>query len=364
MAPLLAHTPSVLLFAAILGATTALLGAAIALLQNDLKRVLAYSTVSQLGYMFLAMGCGAADGLMGAAVVAAMFHLFTHAFFKALLFLSAGNVMHAMGDVIDMRRFSGLRRVLPRTNVAFLIGVIALAGVPPLAGFWSKDAILALVGQAGSAGSWLFYCLLLVGLVTALLTSVYSFLAYLRTFHGPEQFPSEAGDHPHEAATGMLVPIAVLSVGAILAGLLGPIGWMEEYLQPVTLTEAHSHESVWIVALSVGAAVLGFAIALGLWRGLDVGGVFGALGEKLGVAAANRFYLDEIYGSLVVGPLRAVATGMAWLDQIVVQGIVAVVATIPRVFGLGFQQWQTGMVQSYALAMAVGLAVIVYLTIR
>lgn len=364
MAPLLVHTPSVLLFAAVLGATTALLGAAIALFQNDLKRVLAYSTVSQLGYMFLAMGCGAADGLMGAAVVAAMFHLFTHAFFKALLFLSAGNVMHAMGDVIDMRRFSGLRRVLPRTNVAFLIGVVALAGVPPLAGFWSKDAILTLLGQAGSEGSWLFFCLLIVGLLTALLTSVYSFLAYLRTFHGQEQFPSEAGDHPHEAATGMLVPIAILAVGAILAGFLGPIGWLEGYLQPVTLTESHPHESVWIVGLSVGVAVLGFVIALGLWRGIDVGGVFGAFGEKVRVAAANRFYLDEIYGSLAVGPFRAAANGLAWLDRAVVNGIVAVIATVPRVLGLGFQQWQTGMVQSYALAMAVGLAVIVYLAVR
>ena len=186
MSPLLIHTPGVLLTASVLGGITALLGATIALFQHDLKRVLAYSTVSQLGYMFLGLGCAASVDLVGLAVIAAMFHLFTHGFFKALLFLSAGNVMHAMGDVIDMRRFGGLRRILPSTHIAFLIGAIALAGIPPLAGFWSKDSILAVVEKASEEGParGLFALLLFVGLFTAFLTAVYTFRAYLRTFWG------------------------------------------------------------------------------------------------------------------------------------------------------------------------------------
>src|SRR5882672_1521059 len=146
--PLFRLVPHVLVVVAIIGAFTALLAAFIALTQTDLKRVLAYSTISQLGYMFLALGSGVGN-LAAAAVVAAIFHLFTHAFFKALLFLSAGSVMHAMGNVIDMRRFSGLRHVLPTTHWTFLCGALALAGCPPLAGFWSKDEILAVALGAG-----------------------------------------------------------------------------------------------------------------------------------------------------------------------------------------------------------------------
>lgn len=362
--PLLVYTPGVLMLAAVIGATTALLGAAIALFQHDLKRVLAYSTVSQLGYMFLAVGCVAASGLAGAAVVAAVFHLFTHAFFKALLFLSAGNVMHAMGDVIDMRRFGGLRRVLPKTNVAFLIGAIALAGIPPLAGFWSKDAILAVVGRAASESSWFFGLLLGVGLLTVLLTSIYTFLAYFRTFHGPEQFPSEAGDHPREAPAGMLVAIGALALGAIIAGVLGPTGWLEGYLAPVVGEAAHVGESTWLVFLSMGLAGAGVAIAWALSRGVALGQLFGGLGETVRIAGENRFYLDEIYWALLVVPLRGGAGALAWLDRTLVNGLVAAVAAVPRIFGLGFRQAQTGLVQLYALAMAMGLTLILLLTAK
>ena len=196
MSPLIVQAPEVLLVTAWIGGITALLAATIALFQDDLKRVLAYSTVSQLGYMFMGVGCGATGpDVMALAVTAAMFHLATHAFFKALLFLSAGNVMHAMGDVIDMREFGGLKRVLSKTHWLFLIGAAALGGLPLLAGFWSKDNILALVARAAkeSPYSGSFNILLMIGLVTAFFTAVYTFRAYFRTFHGAEKLPKAAG---------------------------------------------------------------------------------------------------------------------------------------------------------------------------
>ncbi len=205
MSPLLIHAPIVLTTAAILGAITALLGAILALAQHDLKRILAYSTVSQLGYMFIALGAGAQSHLIGPAVAAAMFHLITHAFFKALLFLAAGNVMHAMGDVIDLRRISGLSRVLPTTRWLFLIGAMALAGLPPLAGFWSKDTVLAVISDATHGPGGLLYRLIFaVTIFVSFLTALYSCRAYLATFHGQEVIPPEAGHHPHEAHPTML----------------------------------------------------------------------------------------------------------------------------------------------------------------
>ena len=188
--------------------------------------MLAYSTVSQLGYMFLALGCAGADkSLASAAVTAAIFHVFTHAFFKALLFLSAGSVMHAMGDVIDMRRFSGLRKALPFTHVFFLSGAVALAGLPIFSGFWSKDAILDVVANASKVGTHktLFGVLQFVGLATAFLTAFYTFRAYFMTFWGEERFPPEAGRHPHESPIVMAVPMAILTPLALFIGLvLGP----------------------------------------------------------------------------------------------------------------------------------------------
>src|SRR5205823_10307598 len=200
-APLFALAPVAEITVAWIGGVTAILAAFIALAQTDLKRVLAYSTVSQLGFMFLALGTlGAVSPAF--AVTAAIFHLFTHAFFKALLFLSAGSVMHAMGDVIDMRRFGGLRRVMPVTHVTFLCGAAALAGVPLLSGFWSKDMVMESL-TAASEGAHpyheSFHFLLLVALLTAFLTAFYTFRAYFLTFWGPTRVPEEAGGHAHES---------------------------------------------------------------------------------------------------------------------------------------------------------------------
>ncbi len=223
--PLFTLVPSTLVVVAVIGAFTALLGALIALTQNDLKRVLAYSTISQLGYMFLALGSGITTELATVAVVAAIFHLFTHAFFKALLFLSAGSVMHAMGNVIDMRRFSGLRAIMPVTHVAFLCGALALSGFPFFSGFWSKDEILGVAFDAGREPQFatIYLGLWVVGLVTAGLTAFYTFRGYFRTFWGETRIPAEAGEHAHESPGIMTMPLMVLSVGAVFAGIAGPL---------------------------------------------------------------------------------------------------------------------------------------------
>src|SRR5207253_5280798 len=218
--PLFIQVPGVQLAVGCIGAFTALLAALIALTQTDLKRVLAYSTISQLGYMFLALGSGIdKEKLAAVAVVAAVFHLFTHAFFKALLFLSAGSVMHAMGNVIDMRRFSGLRHVLPTTHWTFLCGALALAGCPPLAGFWSKDEILA-VALGACKYSGIFIILFVSALFTSGLTAFYTFRAYFLTFWGEERIPPEAGEHAHESPRVMTIPLMILAVGAVGAGFM------------------------------------------------------------------------------------------------------------------------------------------------
>ena len=192
--PLIALAPGVQVLIAVTGCATALLSASIALTQNDLKRVMAYSTVSQLGYMFMGLGAGVSD-VAQLAVVAAMFHLFTHAFFKALLFLASGSVMHAMGDVIDMRRFGGLRHRLPFTHLTFAVGGLALAGIFPFAGFFSKDEILLALksashSAAGQGWRWVYLLIYWVAIVTVLMTAFYTARAYFMTFWGPEKLPS------------------------------------------------------------------------------------------------------------------------------------------------------------------------------
>jgi proton-translocating NADH-quinone oxidoreductase chain L len=235
-APLFAKAPDAQIAVAWIGGITALLAAFIALAQTDLKRILAYSTVSQLGFMFMALGtAGAIDPVF--AVGAAMFHLFTHAFFKALLFLSAGSVMHAMGGVIDVRKFGGLRKIMPTTHFAFLCGAAALAGFPLLSGFWSKDLILESLTEASesktspyTAG---YFALFLVACATAFLTAFYTFRAYFLTFWGPEKIPEEAGHHAHESPGSMTLPLVVLAIGAVLVGIvLEPFThWFSDFLR-------------------------------------------------------------------------------------------------------------------------------------
>jgi NADH-quinone oxidoreductase subunit L len=371
--PLFGVTPQAQLVVAMIGGFTAFLAALIALTQTDLKRVLAYSTISQLGYMFLALGSGtrsAGHFLAGLAVTAAIFHLFTHAFFKALLFLSAGSVMHAMGNIIDMRRFSGLRHVLKKTHWLFLCGAGALSGFPVIfSGFWSKDEILADVLEAGSPGSFgsaVYLLLFCLGMLTAGLTAFYTFRAYFLTFWGEVRIPPEAGEHPHESPLVMVVPMAILAVGAVALGIvLGPTGvfnhflakhWMQSAFPHLLPVVEHHHN----VLLMIASGVLALAgIGLAWWMYVRKPAVAKDLAQALpGVygLSRNKFYLDEIYDALIVKPLAGFAQVLRVIDLYVVDGIVDLIAQVPRWLGMLARPVQNGLVQFYALLMMLGLA--------
>jgi proton-translocating NADH-quinone oxidoreductase chain L len=355
--PLFALVPDVQAVVACIGGFTALLAALIALTQTDLKRVLAYSTISQLGYMFLAVGSG--------AVVAGMFHLFTHAFFKALLFMAAGSVMHAMGGVIDMRRFSGLRKLLPVTHITFLCGAAALAGFPFItSGFWSKDDILA--GAWGRGGDHPIYQVLYwVGLATAGLTAFYTFRAYFLTFWGEERVPHEAGHHAHESPPVMTVPLAILAVGALVVGFvnaepftdaLGHFLYKTGHLATAFHPEATPYALLWTLSSLMALGGIGVA----WWMYVREPGLAARLAARFPVlyqASRDKFYVDEIYDRMIVQPLLGFARGCRILDLHVVDSLVDLVGQIPQLFGALFQPVQNGLVQFYALAMVLGLTV-------
>jgi NADH-quinone oxidoreductase subunit L len=360
---LFALAPGVQLTIAIIGAATALVAAFIALTQHDLKRVLAYSTVSQLGFMFLAVGC-AGPLLPAVAVTAAVFHLFTHAFFKAVLFLSAGSVMHSMHDVIDMRQFSGLRRVLPVTHLTFLAGALALAGVPVFSGFWSKDSILEAALEAGRSPRFGFAYTVLFGvtLATAMMTAFYAFRAYYRIFWGPVNMPH--GAHPHEPWV-MTLPLVVLGIGAVAAGMIAEpfTHWFNNFLtQSPVLVQASGGEVVqhhlnWPLMLgSTAVALAGVGLAWYLYQSRP------GSAEEVAAAAPwlyylslNRLYVDEIYNILFVQPLTLLA-GICRLLEAVVFDLVRLVATVPRYVADLIRPLQNGLVQFYALAMIMGVA--------
>jgi NADH-quinone oxidoreductase subunit L len=355
------------------GGFTALLAALMALTQTDLKRVLAYSTVSQLGYMFLALGSGLrAEHLAPLAVTAAIFHLFTHAFFKALLFLSAGSVMHAMGGIIDMRRFSGLRKLLPTTHWTFLCGAAALAGVPLLSGFWSKDEILSVTFEA-SAMEWsmhgIYALLFITALITAGLTAFYTFRAYFLTFWGEEKIPHEAGHHAHESPPIMTVPLIILAVGAVGVGIVVGNPWthsyqsyLEEYWGKVALAGMgvgdHAHEINWPVMVVSTLFALG-GIAVAYWMYVVQPASAAQLARGLQgpyELSRNRFYIDELYDIFIVKPLSGFTVFCRYFDLYVVDGLVDLCGQVPRLVGFLFRPLQNGLVQFYALMMVLGLA--------
>ena len=375
--PLFFAVPEAQLVVAVIGCFTALLAALIALTQTDLKRVLAYSTISQLGYMFLGLGTGSLAG-----IIAGMFHLFTHAFFKALLFLGAGSVMHAMGGVIDMQRFSGLRRLMPITHGTFLVGSLALAGVVPFAGFWSKDAIMAAVHDRAAHGvhdsaattiyEWLYY----TALFTALLTAFYTFRAFFLTFYGPERVPSEAGHHAHESPRSMWIPLAVLAVFAF------GVGWYFEMthgfahfleLTP-SLAYAPLHEAGGLGGFHFDVAAVSTLIALGgvglaafLYLGNPSEVNWLARGMKavyLYQLSAGKFFLDGIYHATIVWPLRMLALASYWFDRRLIDGLVDLCGRVPMAVGSMVRSLQTGMVQFYALAMVLGLLILMGTLLR
>lgn len=359
--------PGVQVTVAIIGATTAILAAFIALTQNDLKRVLAYSTVSQLGFMFLALGCsGPANPTF--TVTAAVFHLFTHAFFKAVLFLSAGSVMHAMHDVIDMRQFSGLRKKLPVTHLAFLCGALALAGIPLFSGFWSKDMILeSALEAAGHSKRFgtLYYVLFGVAITTAAMTAFYTFRAYFRTFWGPLKMPEHA--HPHETWV-MNVPLLVLALGAVAVGIVAEpfTHWFSHFLghAKVLVQASGGEEAVhhlnWplIIGSSV-VALAGVSLAAMLYNGQSQKA--DGLAKNLSTpyyASLNKLYVDEIYFVVIVAPFLMLA-GFCRLIEAIIDDLVRLIATIPKFVAEMIRTLQNGLVQFYALSMAMGLAAIV-----
>ncbi|HEV3472410.1 MAG TPA: proton-conducting transporter membrane subunit, partial [Actinomycetota bacterium] len=318
--------------------------------EDDIKRVLAYSTISQLGFMFLAAGIGALSG--------AMFHLVTHAFFKALMFLGAGAVMHALAGETDMRKMGGLRKVLPVTGWTFMAGWLAICGLIPFAGFWSKDAILASAWHQGQYALWA------IGVATALLTAFYMSRLYFRVFEGKRSVPE--GAHPHDAPPTMaaaLIPLALLSV---VGGVLNLPGWLtlEHFLEPVVgHSEVPSGLTPWVLG---GAALLVAALGIGLARGLYIGRAASVrrriLTARLGPlvpAARNKFYVDRLYGALIVLPGRRFAEFCAFvIDARWIDGALTGAGRVVAVFSEGFRRLQTGYVRSYAATFLFGVVVI------
>jgi NADH-quinone oxidoreductase subunit L len=335
-----ALAPAALAVVAFVGAATALLAALIALAQTDIKKVLAYSTVSQLGYMFLALGVG----VPGAAV----FHLVTHAFFKGLLFLGAGSVIHGMSGEQDMRRMGGLRTPMPITFATMLVATLAIAGIPPLAGFFSKDEILwgAFAGEHPQplAG--------VIGYVVAALTAVYMGRLLFLTFFGPCRADEHTRHHIHESPAVMTIPLVVLAVLSAAGGFL-PIPAIVE-----RVVGAHHgpHAPMSVLALAVAIAVGGLAVAwicYGTASSLPVR--VAAAAGPLYALVRDKFRVDELYAALVVRPLFALATlGARVIDPALIDGAVNGAAALVRRSGDGLRRLQSGNVQAYAALILVG----------
>src|SRR5580765_3400011 len=400
-AVLFAHAPLTLNVVAIVGTATALMAGTIGLVQNDIKRVLAYSTVSQLGYMFLAMGVG--------AYAAGVFHLYTHAFFKALLFLGSGAVIHALAGEQDLRRMGGLKDTFPVTYWTFLIGALAIAGVPLLSGFFSKDEILFHTFASGHTVLWI------VGLLTSLLTAIYMFRLVFMAFHGeraagahhgtaaggvaapgthapgthapgthapstvapgthaPSTVAPQVSDHLHDAPPAMAWPLIVLAIGSIVAGyvgwphVLGGSDWFARFLEPsfsgVAIGEAAEAADLELVlmAVSVAVAVSGIGIAFYFFlkhrTAADrVAARFAGLYRLL----QHKYYVDEIYDATIVQPIRIVSQEGLWkiVDVRAIDGTVNLVGRVVEGSSQELRRTQTGSVRAYAASLFLGVVLI------
>ncbi len=392
-------SPDAMLVVAVVGGFTAVFAATIGLVQNDIKKVLAYSTVSQLGYMFLAAGVG--------AYVAAIFHVVTHAFFKACLFLGSGSVIHACGGEQDMRKMGGLKKYMPKTYWTFLVATIAIAGIPPLAGFVSKDAILAKAFEAGytdlNGFGGIYFVLWFLALAGAGMTAFYMFRLVFMTFFGKFRGGEEAEHHLHESPWTMTLPLQVLAVLSIFGGLLigfpGQLfhleGWsfIDRFLEPVILSHGEHGHAVslgleWgLVALSVAVASLGIWIAYRMYK-VDAEFVKArALAERFPFAyklLLNKYWVDEIYDATIIkgtvklsrflwefdarvvdGAVNGTALStVGWsfvsgiFDLKVVDGAVNLVARSYDVASRWFRRLQVGFAQGYAMVMVFGAAVL------
>jgi NADH-quinone oxidoreductase subunit L len=387
-AVLFGHAPFTLEVVAVIGVLTALMAGTIGLVQNDIKRVLAYSTVSQLGYMFLAMGVGAFAG--------GIFHLYTHAFFKALLFLGSGAVIHALHGEQDMRYMGGLKSKLPITFWTFLVGTIAIAGIPPLAGFFSKDEILWKTFSSGHPVLWG------LAVFAAFLTAVYMFRLLYMTFYGTRRRSpgaSAPGDHPpspesgahlHDAPPAMAIALVVLAIGSVGAGLfgvphaLGGHNRIEAFLEPSfhAMTTSVPNEPG-VVVEAPGQAdhapeaahgdtstelLLMFGSVLVALAGIGLATVFFLKSPQRADAMArqfsgvhrlllNKYYVDEIYDGAVVQPIKRVSTGLLWrgVDAGLIDGTVNGVGLLVRGWSAVLRRLQTGSVRAYAMSIFLGV---------
>jgi NADH-quinone oxidoreductase subunit L len=391
-AVLYSHTPIVLLVVAIIGAVTALFAATIGLVQNDIKRVLAYSTVSQLGYMFLAMGVGA----FGAGI----FHLYTHAFFKALLFLGSGAVIHALAGEQDIRRMGGLRKALPVTYWTFVIGALAIAGVPGLAGFFSKDEILYETFAHGHVVLWV------VGSLTSLLTATYMFRLVFLTFHGQAHGALADAEHPrhvgdathggphhrlHEAPAAMALALVILAGGSIVAGYLGvprALGgenrlgsWLAPSFaaakpmapdpnaaaagvdSPAGPSQAQEHPTLELSLMGASSAIALVGIGLAGLVFLSRPDLADALARRfagLYQVLLNKYYVDELYNATIVRPIRTMADEGLWrgVDVRLIDGAVNGTGLIVNRLAGSLRRLQTGSVRAYAGSIFLGVILV------
>ncbi len=381
--PLMVHTPEVMIVIAVIGGFTAFFAATQALNNYNIKRVLAYSTISQLGFMFLALGCGgyiiataAADEHLlevgNAGYMAGVFHLMNHAFFKALLFLAAGAVIHAV-HTEDMRKMGGLSKKLKITSLVMLIGALAISGIPPFSGFWSKDLVLESAIAAAGVNPW-FWILYIAGTVTAFMTAFYMFRLWFMTFKGEE---SEAAHHAHEAPAVMWAPLVVLAIAATITGLflLAPDGGLPAVIFTVSpegtpipgetlgLGWIEKFFTAWPTYISLAMAVFGIGVAYLAYYKKTLSLEFFAKGsnKKVYDVLQRRYYFPEFYDFVGEKGMYGLARLIDFIDRKVVDGVVNAIASIAVGTSGRFRKVQTGMTQTYAAVIVAAVSVILVL---
>ena len=365
-----ASAPAILTVVAVIGTLTALFAATIGIVQNDIKKVLAYSTISQLGYMFLAMGVGAFS--------AGIFHVMTHAFFKALLFLGAGSVIHSMHHEQDIQHYGGLRKHMPKTAGTFLIAALAISGIPPLSGFFSKDEIL---WYSFANGGFLFW---LIGALTAFITAFYMFRLYFLTFEGKERFGHEKpastrsnrGEHPHESPNVMVIPLIILAVLSAIGGFIGIPeifsgehgnifhGWLEPVFKnaerKLAIYGLHTHfQEILLMTISVAGAAGSIFFARYIYlRKPSIASGTAKKFKSIYNLLWNKYFVDELYDATVINPIVKTSDSFLWrmADNKIIDGLVNGIASLIESASVVIRKMQTGVAQFYAVIMMVGIA--------
>jgi len=357
---LFASAPTTMMIVAVIGVFTALFAATIGLVQNDIKKVLAYSTISQLGYMFLAMGAGAFS--------AGIFHVMTHAFFKALLFLGAGSIIHAMHEEQDIQNYGGLKKYMPITYGTFLVAATAISGIPPLSGFFSKDEIL------WYSYTNLGYVFWIIGLLTAVMTAFYMFRLHFLIFNGTARF-DEAKTHPHESPNVMTTPLVILAILSAIGGFIGiPAifsgehgnifhNWMAPIFKPAELKlvyyGTHTHfEEILLMAISVAGALTGIFAARHIYlKNPNIAGNLSARFKTVYRILLNKYYVDEVYDAVIINPTVNSSRSILWkiVDNKIIDGLVNILARSVGDISSLIRKLQTGFVQSYAVVMMIGV---------